>query len=196
MKNNLFVLVVIGLLGLFASCSTEENTFMPKPKGYNKIDLPAHTYDTLIGDYPYSFEYSSLAKVMPDTSKTAEPYWIDIYYPEYKANIQITYKKTNNNLKTLDEYIKDSHTLANKHNVKAYAIDELITDTKNGYAVKVFELSGDVPSQIQFHATDSTKNFLRGAVYFRTSTKNDSLAPVITYLKADVMHLIETLKFK
>lgn len=196
MRSNLFILYILSLFGLNASCSNEEDTFMPKPKGYNKIDLPAHTYDTLTGDYPYTFEYSSLAKIMPDTSKTAEPYWIDIYYPQYKANIQITYKKTNNNPKTLEEYIKDSHTLANKHNVKAYAIDELITDTKNGYAVKVFELSGDVPSQIQFHATDTSKNFLRGAVYFRTSTKNDSLAPVITYLKADVMHLIETLKFK
>jgi len=197
MKNNLFVLSIVCLLILVSGCRNEdENTFMPKPKGYNKIDLPAHSYDTLTGDYPYTFEYSSLAKVMPDTSKTAEPYWIDIYYPEYKANIQITYKKTNNSAKTLEEYIKDSHTLANKHNVKAYAIDELITDTKNGYAVKVFELSGDVPSQIQFHVTDTTKSFLRGAVYFRTSTKNDSLAPVINYLKTDVMHLIETLKFK
>jgi len=197
MKNNLFVLSIVCLLILVSGCRNEdENIFMPKPKGYNKIDLPAHSYDTLTGDYPYTFEYSSLAKVMPDTSKTAEPYWIDIYYPEYKANIQITYKKTNNSAKTLEEYIKDSHTLANKHNVKAYAIDELITDTKNGYAVKVFELSGDVPSQIQFHVTDTTKSFLRGAVYFRTSTKNDSLAPVITYLKTDVMHLIETLKFK
>lgn len=196
MKNNLFVLSIIGLLILVSSCSNEEQTFMPKPKGYNKIDLPTHSYDTLTGDYPYTFEYSSLAKIMPDTSKTAEPYWIDIYYPEYKANIQITYKKTNNNAKTLEEYIQDSHTLANKHNVKAYAIDELITDTKNGYAVKVFELSGDVPSQIQFHATDTTKSFLRGAVYFRTSTKNDSLAPIISYMKEDVMHLIETLKFK
>jgi gliding motility-associated lipoprotein GldD len=196
MKNNLFVSVIISLLVFASACSSEETAFMPKPKGYNKIDLPAHSYDTLTGDYPYTFEYSSLAKIMPDTSKTAEPYWIDIYYPEFRANIQITYKKTNNNLKTIEEYIKDSHTLANKHNVKAYAIDELITDNKNGYAVKVFELSGDVPSQVQFHATDTTKNFLRGAVYFRTSTKNDSLAPVIKYMKEDVMHLIETLKFK
>lgn len=196
MKINIAALSVLVLLALASGCSNEENTFMPKPRGFNKIDLPVHSYDTLAGDYPYTFEYSSIAQIKPDTTATAEPYWIDIYYPEYKANIQITYKKTNNNPKTLDEYIKDSHTLANKHNVKAYAIDELITDTKNGYAVKVFELSGDVPSQIQFHVTDSTKNFLRGAVYFRTSTKNDSLAPVISYMKEDVMHLIETLKFK
>lgn len=197
MKNNLFVaLLLLNTILLLSSCSEEEKVFMPKPKGFNKIDLPEHSYDTLTGNYPYTFEYSKLAKIKPDTSKTAEPYWIDIYYPEYKANIQITYKDTKNNPKILEEYIKDSHTLANKHNVKAYAIDELLITSPKGYAVKVFELSGDVPSQVQFHVTDSTKNFLRGAVYFRTSTKNDSLAPVISYMKEDVMHLIETLKFK
>lgn len=196
MKNKLFVLSLICSILLLSGCGDEENTFMPKPKGYNKIELPAHSYDTLQGAYPYTFEYAKNASIVQDTSKTAEQYWIDIYYPEYKANIQITYKNPKNDPKLLDEYIKDSHTLANKHNVKAYAIDELITSNENGYAVKVFELSGDVPSQIQFHVTDSTTHFLRGAVYFRTSTKNDSLAPVISYMKEDVMHLIETLKFK
>lgn len=196
MKNKFFAISIFCLLVVAVGCSEEEKTFMPKPKGYNKIDLPEHSYDTLTGNYPYTFEYASIANIVPDTSKTAEAYWIDIYYPEYRANIQITYKNPKNNPKLLEEYIRDSHTLANKHNVKAYAIDELITSNKNGYAVKVFELSGDVPSQIQFHVTDSTSHFLRGAVYFRTSTKNDSLAPVISYMKADVMHLIETLKFK
>jgi gliding motility-associated lipoprotein GldD len=196
MKNNLFSLSIFCLLFIAIGCSDEEKTFMPKPKGYNKIDLPQHSYDTLKGSYPYTFEYARTAQIKPDTSKTAEPYWIDIYYPEYRANIQITYKNPKNSTKLLDEYIRDSHTLANKHNVKAYAIDELVISNPNGYAVKVFELSGDVPSQIQFHVTDSTSHFLRGAVYFRTSTKNDSLAPVINYMKEDVLHLIETLKFK
>jgi gliding motility-associated lipoprotein GldD len=44
--------------------------------------------------------------------------------------------------------------------------------------------------------TDSTKHFLRGAVYFNTATKNDSLAPVIRYLKQDAIHLIQTLRWK
>jgi gliding motility-associated lipoprotein GldD len=194
MKNN--VRLLLCSLFLLIICSCEEKVFMPKPKGFNKIDLPEHCYQELKGDYPYSFEYSKQAKIIPDTSKTAEPYWLDVYYPAYRATIQITYKPTLNNAKTLEEYIIDSHTLANKHNVKAYAIDELIMTSANGYAVKLFELSGDVPSQIQFHATDSSKHFIRGAVYFRTSTQNDSLAPVINYMKEDVLHLIETLKLK
>lgn len=195
MKNNILWTGISVLIILISGCE-ESPVFMPKPKGYNKIDLPAHRYDTLKGNYPYSFEYSTQARILPDTLHKNEPYWMDVYYPAYRATIQITYKATNNNPKLLEEYLIDSHTLANKHNVKAYAIDELIMTSKNGYAVKMFELSGDVPSQIQFHATDSSKNFLRGAIYFRTSTKNDSLAPVINYMKDDVLHLIETLQFK
>jgi gliding motility-associated lipoprotein GldD len=60
----------------------------------------------------------------------------------------------------------------------------------------VAELSGEVPTQFQFFVTDSTDHFLRGALYFNTAMKNDSLAPVIEYIKVDMIHLINTLEFK
>jgi hypothetical protein len=44
--------------------------------------------------------------------------------------------------------------------------------------------------------TDSSKNFLRGALYFDTKVANDSLAPAIAYMKKDIMHLINTLQWK
>ncbi|MFZ9504611.1 MAG: hypothetical protein ACO263_08580 [Cyclobacteriaceae bacterium] len=60
----------------------------------------------------------------------------------------------------------------------------------------IAEVSGEVPSQFQFTVTDSTKNFLRGAVYFFTKVHNDSLAPAIDYVKKDAMHLINSLRWK
>ena len=60
----------------------------------------------------------------------------------------------------------------------------------------VTELEGEVPSQFQFHITDSTDHFLRGALYFKTATKNDSLAPAIEFLKSDIIHLLNTLEWK
>jgi gliding motility-associated lipoprotein GldD len=53
-----------------------------------------------------------------------------------------------------------------------------------------------VPSQFQFYVTDSTTHFLRAALYFRTALKNDSLAPVINYMKEDMLHMLETLEWK
>jgi gliding motility-associated lipoprotein GldD len=57
-------------------------------------------------------------------------------------------------------------------------------------------LEGEVPSQFQFTMTDSTRNFLRGALYFDTKVQNDSLQPAIEYVKKDMMRMINTLEWK
>jgi hypothetical protein len=44
--------------------------------------------------------------------------------------------------------------------------------------------------------TDSTRNFLRGALYFETEPNKDSLAPVIDFFKKDMDQIINTLKWK
>ena len=90
----------------------------------------------------------------------------------------------------------DAYTLTSKHQIKAYAIDEVITRTRSGHTAVIAELEGDVPSQFQFTITDSTKNFLRGALYFNTKVQNDSLEPAIEYMKKEIMHLINTFEWK
>ena len=185
-----FPLVI--LLMVLLGC---EKTFVPKPKGYNRIMLPTAEYLPLPDSLPYTFEYSTQATILRDSSWISERFWIDLYYKNLDANIQITYKEINNDTKLLREYLKDSYDLTSKHNIKAYAIDETIVTLKNGMRATLMELSGEVPSQFQFHVTDSTQNFLRGALYFRTSTKNDSLQPVINYVKQDMVHMLNTLKW-
>lgn len=180
---------------LFTGCNGEE-TYTPKPKAYNRIDLPEHSYQQLPDSFPYTFEYSTHAKILPDTSWIAEPYWINIYYPEMEANIQLTYKPVEGSETKLNEHFRDSYKLTAKHQIKAYAIEEGIIRTPSGKAAVVNELSGEVPSQFQFFTTDSTQNFLRGALYFRSSTQNDSLAPIIEYVKKDIIHMINTLEWK
>jgi gliding motility-associated lipoprotein GldD len=175
------------------SCQSHE--YIPKPKGYNRIEMPSHSYQILDSIYPYQFKYSSFAKILKDTSWLSEPFWVDIYYPAYKCNIQITYKKFNDKNEKFDELVEDAHKLTNKHNIKAYAIDEYISLNPQSYHITRFELEGEVPSQYQFYATDSSKHFLRGALYFRTAIKNDSLAPVIEFMKRDIDTLIASLKF-
>lgn len=175
------------------SCSGD---FSPKPRGFNRIDMPPHKYQKLQEDHPYTFEYSQFAQVLKDTSYIAEPHWIDIYYPQYKSNIQVTYKSIKKEKKTLNELINDSYRLKGGHQKKAYAIDETIIKTKSGKTATLFQLEGEVPSQFQYYVTDSTTHFLRAALYFRTALKNDSLAPVINYMKEDMLHMLETLEWK
>jgi hypothetical protein len=44
--------------------------------------------------------------------------------------------------------------------------------------------------------TDSSKHFLRGALYFNSVPNVDSLKIVIDYIRKDVLHLINTVKWK
>jgi len=191
MTIRISILFLISILVL--SCG--QNPYLPKPKGYNRIDLPAHEYTALADSFPYQFEYSKHARILKDSSWITERYWIDIFYPAMDANIQLTYKPIKNKAELMQEYFSDSYKLTSQHNVKAYAIDEKVLELPNGDFASFTELEGEVPTQLQFHVSDSTAHFLRGALYFTTATKNDSLAPVIRYLKEDALHLLETLEW-
>jgi gliding motility-associated lipoprotein GldD len=173
-----------------------ERSYLPKPLGYNRLILPEPAYQSLPDTLPYTFEYSKHARLLDDTTNISEPYWIELYYPLLKSNIHITYKKLNNNKKLLKEFMDDAYTLTAKHQIKAYAINEILATTPSGKTAVIAELEGEVPSQFQFTITDSTENFLRGALYFNTKVQNDSLAPAIEYMKKDLMHLINTLEWK
>ncbi len=175
------------------ACGAE---YTPKPKGYNRIDLPKAAYQPLQEQHPFTFEYSKYAKIRPDSSSIARPHWINIIYPSLGANVQITYMPINNNPKAFLNLTEDARRLTSKHQIKAYSIEETEIKTPNGDVASVFELTGEVPSQFQFYVTDTTTHFFRGALYFKTATQNDSLAPVIEYVKKDIIHLLNTLKFK
>lgn len=193
---------------LLISCSKE---YVPKPKGYNRIDLPQPSYQSLADTLPYSFQVSTLATVQPDTSwkfiqaiqkridpqkhMVQEKFWIDLVYTSFEANVQITYKPLFNNKVLMEEYINDAYKLTSQHQVKAYSIEESILRTPRGFTASLTELNGEVPSQVQFMITDSSEHFLRGALYFNTASKNDSLQPVIDYIKNDIVHLLNTLQW-
>jgi gliding motility-associated lipoprotein GldD len=177
-----------------AACSSAPD-YTPKPKGYNRIDLPPHRYRTLGAGHPYSFEYSQYAKVLRDSSYLAQPDWLNIYYPQLHANVQITYTNVVRDRKLYNKMMEDARKLTGKHQIKATSIEEKILRTPNGMRASVFELEGEVPSQFQFYTTDSTKHFFRAALYFRTATANDSLAPAIEYVKYDMIKMLNTLNY-
>jgi gliding motility-associated lipoprotein GldD len=184
----------------FLSCSNEKDqdkyANAPRPKGFSRIDLPNVAYVILEKGHPFSFEVSKYAQVLKDSVSWAEPHWLYIYYPSWDAFIQLTYKPLNKNPKILSALIQDAYTLASKHQGKASGIQDYVMFTKSGRKAVLIELEGEVATSLQFYTTDSTKHFLRGAVYVKTATANDSLAPIIQFLKQDAIHLIQTLEWK
>ena len=185
------VCLVLALL-IMSACEKE---YLPKPLGYNRLVIPEPSYIKSPDSLPYQFEYSRHARLIDDTTTISERHWVEIYYPLLKSNIHLTYKPLNNNDQRLKEFINDAFRLTAKHQIKAYAIDEIVVKTPSGKTAVIAELQGEVPSQFQFTITDSTNHFLRGALYFETRVNNDSLAPAIEYMKKDIMHLINTLEW-
>lgn len=192
MKILTLVLLVLITQILLFSC---EGSYTPKPKGFNRIDLPEQSYTQLPDSLPYQFQVSEAVTLEKHRSPMAERYWIDLKYYGYGAEIQLTYKELKNDPILLNDLVNDAYKLTSKHQIKAYSIEQINLDLGPAGMASVFDLAGDVPSQVQFFATDSTENFLRGALYFKTSTKNDSLAPVIDFVREDIITMLKTLKW-
>jgi gliding motility-associated lipoprotein GldD len=177
---------------ILSSCG---DSYVPKPKGYYRIDFPKKEYKAFDTTFPFSFEYPAYAKIFRDSSSLTEPYWINIAYFPYHAQLHISYKVVHNNL---NKFLEDAHTLVNKHIPKANAISqrEFVNAEGKVYGL-VYEIRGsDAASTYQFYLTDSTSNFIRGALYFDLVPNNDSLSPVIDFLKADIEHMITTFRWK
>jgi len=172
-------------------CFSCKQDYVPKPRAFFRIEFQKKTYHGLYSStFPYRFEIPDYSKVVPDDERQAEPFWINLEIPKHKAELHISYKQVNNNLAKLTE---DSRSLAYKHSIKADAINErvFINPEKKVYGT-IYLIDGNAASPLQFYLTDSTENFLRGALYIREVPNIDSIRPVIDFLTPDVIHLIET----
>lgn len=185
-------ILIWAILLLSLLCCKRQYT--PKPAGYLRIDFPEKAYQIYNSSCPFTFEYPLYGKIIADTSRIAEPCWINIEFPGFGGKIHISYKSVRNNVNV---YIEDSRTLAYKHTVKADAISETLytNDEKKVYGL-LYQIKGDAASSVQFYLTDSTRHFLRGSLYFNVQPNADSLAPVIGFFMEDIMHLVETLEWK
>lgn len=188
--------LMLGCLGMVMSCGSSDTDYIPKPKGYPRLDLPPQEYQVMKEDHPYTFEYSTSAVLLPDTFQRAEPHWIFVAYPSLNASVQLTYKQVQNNPQRLMGFINDAYRLAGKHQVRATGIREQVIKTKSGHTAVLLDISGDVPSYTQFFTTDTTRHYLRGALYFTVADKQDSLRPAIEYLRKDILHMLNTLRWK
>jgi len=187
-------LLLVSLVILSVSC---RNNYSPKPRGYFRIDLPTKEFEAFPYAFPYSFEVPVYGDFIPDTRALSQPYWANIAFPDFNAYLHLTYKSIRSR-QHLESLLGDAHTFVSRHIPKASGIEtELIIDPHRRVFGQLFYIKGqDVASSVQFFVTDSVENFLRGSLYFNVVPNNDSLAPVIEFLRQDVQHLIHTLRWE
>lgn len=186
----LFVIIVCSL----QACE-ERDIKIPKQRGYFRIDLPERNYQQFSENgFPYSFQIPAYSRVEVDSDAGAEPYWINVQFPSLKATVHVSYRTLNGNL---DKIVEDVHYLAFKHEVRADAINtkEFHYDEKHVHGL-LFDIKGEAASVLQFCVTDSTKNFVRGALYFNVPPNKDSLAPVVEFIREDIIEMISSFEWK
>lgn len=209
-----FFLLLTSCYLLLASCNS---TYTSKKKGYFKVDFPEHKYVTFQKEgFPYTFEYPVYANVIKDStyfdSNPENPYWINIDFPQFGGRIFLSYKiiggqaiykikqangthRDSSAANQFDKMVNDAFNLTNKNQAITNSIKDSTIRTPNGVSGVFFKVGGNAATAKQFFLSDTTKNFIRGALYFDVTPNADSLRPVQDFLQADIEHMINTFKW-
>lgn len=221
MKRLFIIIAAAGCL--LSAC---RNDYTPKPYAYLRIDLPEHNYwlvDTLPTSIdgqtlpsvvlPFLFEANDSAKltlkkprqvvafrangsVKPDRLKYDEV-WLDINYPRWNGVVFLTYHRMHGPDDLRGEVDSSMRFLEQHYQVATGVEEQGYEDPEHKVYGTVYYLKGrKVASTCQFWLTDSNSHYLRGALYLNHVPNNDSLAPVINYIQADIEHLVETLRWR
>lgn len=196
MPDDMRKLTCVGILLLALACNSP---FVPRQRAYFQVALPEKKYTRFApAGYPYSFEVPVYARVIQDTtffdSKPENPWWINIDFPGFGGRIYISYKDLQQN--SFDKLVNDAFNLTYKHTYKATSIDDSVLLTPQGVGGVFFKVGGNAATANQFFLTDSTRHFIRGALYFDVTPNEDSLRPVNDFLLADMQHLIQTFRWQ
>jgi gliding motility-associated lipoprotein GldD len=184
-----FCLLLWGLL--VVGCSNP----VPKPSAYYRIALPEKrevSFENSIS--PFSFVYNSVSTV-EFFSNGKDFNWFVFDYPLFQAKVLCTYSPIG--VGGFRRLAEENHTFVFRHSVKAQSIDEERIGVPGQRVYGLFyTLKGEVATPIQFMVTDSTRNFFRGALYLDCVPNPDSLKPVVAYIKADMLRVLNSMKWE
>ncbi|MBT8260436.1 MAG: gliding motility lipoprotein GldD [Bacteroidia bacterium] len=186
--------ISIFLVCLLLSCGNDP---IPKPKAFLRLEYPKPEYTLVETKLPFTFEKNILATDVSKikTTVNGKSQAIDLEYPKLKGTIFLTYKNvTKDNLKL---YLIDAQNITQKHTQKADEIvEQPYVNSQNKAYGMYYEVGGNAASQSQFYLTDSINHFVTGSLYFYARPNYDSILPASEYLKNDIRHIMETLKWK
>lgn len=191
----IFFFIVI----LACSCQQSELA-VPKPRMYPKVDYPERNEIKFDENYcKLSFTYPDYFKVKQDKyffdEKPIDPCWFDLQSSKLNSQLHCSYIPIKNR-KHFDKLVNDAFKMTSKHNQKAnYRREQLIENSDERVYGLLFEHDGPVASPMQFFVTDSTQHFFRASLYFKSKVNPDSIAPVYSFVKTDILDLIESFEW-
>jgi len=195
-KTSLKQLTIFTIILLCFSACSGNHDYSPKPRGYYRIVFPKKDYRPYVTACPFTFEYPKYAFIEPDKKAGAKPCWLNMQFPQFNGTLHLSYEHILSQ-KEFNEMVEDAHKLSFKHTVKATGIDEGVISYPDRKVYGIYyTIDGNAASSVQFYLTDSTKNYIRGALYFNTEPRLDSIQPVLSFVKQDVNVLIKSFRWK
>lgn len=190
-----FILIILSTF--FFSCQEE---YTPKPKAYPRLELPEKAYELYPNDgCPFQFEKPAYTEVDKNPrisfKQEADYCWMNLDFKSIDAKIHMSYKSIPSR-EVLRKLIEDDYKLTAKHMKKAEYIDKREIASSKGVYGLFADVGGDAASHMQFFLTDSSRHFLRGSLYFNSTPNFDSIRPAVDFIKADLLHMIDTFEWK
>jgi len=183
---------ILFLTLLVVACG--DQTYIPKPPTYLRLELPDHTYKTYEDQCDYVLTVPEMFKVKQVADANGLTCHKDIEMGQLNGTIHFSFIDM---VEPLSAYVNFANDKVDEHKIKATTINDykIINDSNRVYCT-MFELQGDVASPFQFYMTDSASNFVSGVVYFNSTPNYDSLKPSLDYLKVDLDYMINNFKWK
>jgi gliding motility-associated lipoprotein GldD len=208
-QSSIYVIVATVLAALAMTSCKPKALPEPKPMGYFRIDLPDHKYKPLDASETSYNKQTDIAVFPPFTceqsvyatsSLEVQPdhcLWMNITYPELNASLRFTCITVKNADSLRNLMIREDKMVKFHYQMVDDVQYSVIKDPEAHIWGQAYEIYGkEVATPFQFWLTDSVHNFVRATLYFDSAPNNDSLQPVIQYLKEDAMHLINTFAWK
>lgn len=212
---NCNLLLTLFLL-LVTSVSCNEN-YSSKKRGYFKIDFPQKEYRQFNDpNFPFSFEYPVYGNVIRDSTffenNPDDKYWVNVDFPKFNARLFLSYKiiggksvykvkmgdgryKDSLGINEFEKLVNDAYNLTGKNEIVSPSIRDSVFESTTGISGVFFRVGGNVATGRQFFLTDTSKNFIRGALYFNATPNADSTNIVQDFLHKDIEHLLNTFKW-
>lgn len=178
----------------FAVVSCKDEPIIPKPKAFFHLNYPSAIYSKISANLPFEFHKSQLAKFKhsQNLGHSRKGYTLD--YKSLRATIYLTYTALEGNL---EKQLIDLETANLQHAKMAQSVSkQAYENLKNKSFGMMYEMSGNVASPTQFFITDKKAHLLSGALYFDIKPNYDSIMPAVKYLNKDIVHLMESLKWR
>ena len=194
------VMAILTMTLLLASCgrkhpSETDVTEIPRPRAYPRIQL----YDTVYTDR-HGLEAGFIVNEAAEVNRKMiagsgqQPHssgWADVVYPAYSATLHCTFTPVDDSTRS---QVVDNRTERMALNIGGNTAEQIGLSTTSGYDAIVLTTVGSAVTPLQFVAA-GRKWVVSGALTFEAeSIDADSILPIISAVRTDVIHAIKHLE--